>query len=43
VQFNSFALITAELVLTALFAVAQATETLIGAVSDRLEEGPDPT
>lgn len=41
--FNSFALITAVLVLTASFAVAQATETLTGAVSDQLKEGPDAT
>jgi len=35
-RFNSFALVTAGLMLTASFAVAQATETLIGIVSDAM-------
>jgi hypothetical protein len=34
--FNSFALVTAGLVLTASFAFAQATETLTGTVSDAM-------
>jgi hypothetical protein len=35
-RFNSFALVTAGLVLTASFAFAQATETLTGTVSDAM-------
>jgi hypothetical protein len=35
-RFNSFALVTAGLVLTASFALAQATETLTGTVSDAM-------
>jgi hypothetical protein len=35
-RFNSFALVTAGLMLTAPFAVAQATKTLTGTVSDAM-------